>query len=154
MQAPYLQIAFVCDSIPKDGKMPVKELVRKISAKGETKTIPSFPISVTLFAAFVAGDYNGKAILGVEIIAPDGESAASVPNSEIEFQESLNHLVHVTMLIEDVLIQKTGIYWCNVKLNGNLVARIPLEVSYQQRLQPQQQTSHSKKHSREEFHVS
>ena len=40
MQAPYLYVAFACNSIPEDGKMPVEKLGAMVTIQGNQKKCP------------------------------------------------------------------------------------------------------------------
>ena len=50
MQAPYLHVAFVCESIPEDGEMSIKDLLGKINVEGDTEKMVPFTLpSLILF---------------------------------------------------------------------------------------------------------
>lgn len=132
MKGPYLFIAFACRSIPQDGKMPVENLPGKINVEGSTETMPPFTLTFTLFMGFTAGEYTGKAKVDIQPLTPSNEELPPMASLDVEFQEPLNHRVHVKVLIEDLVIQQRGIYWFDVTLNKSPMARIPVEVSYRQ----------------------
>lgn len=145
MRAPYLYIAFACESIPEDGKVPIKRLQGKVTGVGDQKTMPPSQLTFTLFMGFVAGEYTGKAIIDIQPVSPSGQK---MPRQfeEVEFEQPLTHKISVSAIVEDFPIQESGVYWFDVKLNGNPVARIPLEVSYRQRKRTRkQQLPRSKK---------
>ncbi len=143
MQAPYLHIAFVCGSIPEDGKMPVEGLPNRVDVEGDTKKMSPFKLPIILFIGFVAGEYTGKAVISIQPVSPN-EDTLPPHYSEVEFQESLNHRVYVSVKVEEFPVQQPGIYWFDVKLNGNPMARVPLEISYRRRM-PKKPPSRRKK---------
>lgn len=132
MKGPYLFIAFACDSIPQDGRMPVENLSGKINVEGSAETMPPFPLTFTLFLGFTAGEYTGKAKVDIQPFTPSNEKLPPMPSMNVEFQEPLNHQVHINVLIEDLAIKQQGIYWFDVTVNKSPMARIPVEVSYRQ----------------------
>ena len=132
MKGPYLFIAFVCNSIPQDGRMPVEDLPGKINVEGSAETMPPFPLTFTLFLGFTAGEYTGKAEVDIQPFTPSNEELPPIDSLDIEFQEPLNHRVYLQVSIEDLRIKQQGIYWFDVKLNKALMTRIPVEVSYRQ----------------------
>ena len=136
MQAPYLQIAFVCDHIPQDGKMSVRDLPGKITVKGFSEKMPVLKTTLTVFVGFIAGEYTGKAKLRIRPFSPSGKILDSLPFSEIEFQKSLSHRVTASIAIEDLSLPEAGLYWLDVLLNEEVAARIPLEVEYRQETLP------------------
>ena len=130
MEAPYFYIGFIYDSMPADGKMSIEQLLCRIFVEDDPKTMPAFHAKFTVFAGFIAGEYTGKATIEMQPVTPSGTKLPSHGPKEGEFKEDLFHAVHVRFPVEDLLIEESGVYWFDVKLNGHLHARIPLEVVY------------------------
>lgn len=130
MQAPYFYIGFVYESMPEDGKMPIEQLLHRVFVEGDTETMPPVKANFTVFVGFIAGEYISKAIVEIQIVAPSGERLLPhSPSGEVEFRHPF-HPVHVRFPVENLPIEEPGVYWCNVKLNEDLKARIPFEVVY------------------------
>ena len=130
MQAPYFYIGFIYDSMPEDGKMPIEQLLLRIFVEDEPETMPAFPATFTVFAGFIAGEYTGKAKIEMQPVTPSGKKLPSHGPQEESFKPISFHLVHVRFPVNNLLIEEAGVYWFDVKLNGEVKARIPLEVDY------------------------
>ena len=85
MQALYLHIAFVCESIPEDGEMSIKDLLGKINVEGDTEKMVPYYIAVSYSFSSVenilgsstaantlTGDNNNNLTGGAEADSIDG----------------------------------------------------------------------------------
>ena len=131
MKGPHVFIAFACQSIPQDRKISIDNLLSKINVEGKEEVMPSFQLTFRLFLGFVAGEYNGRARIYIQAVSPSNKKLSQFP-CDLEFKASLNHQVHINVLVKDFEVAEQGVYWFDVNLDQVLMTRIPIEVVYQQ----------------------
>jgi hypothetical protein len=134
---PLLAAAVICEKVVTD-KENVATLVRIVDTlnvvpldapvAGSAVTTPLMSISpLALFISFKSGDAKGKRHLEVFAISPGGkkERIAESDTFFIGQEQGVNVTLHLAPPLGD-----PGLHWFDVRLDGALMAKVPLRVNH------------------------
>jgi hypothetical protein len=133
-KGPYLEAALLCEKILQEAG-DVKSLIRIIDRV--TRQVPvtdplsemqTFDWSMVLFVRFKSGQARGPMTLEIKIINPLGESPAPMKQT-ILFEGEEDRGVDLCIDLK-MKLQKSGLYWFVISLDGKEVTRIPFKVVY------------------------
>lgn len=131
---PYVAVAAFCDRVleEKDGVLSAIRLVDRVTATlagpGVPGTMPPIPVNLTLLIVLKSGAARGRHQLEIAPEAPSG--LALSPVSVPVLFEGEERGVNVVLNVGFQATQE-GLYWFSVRLEGQLLTRIPLRVVYQ-----------------------
>ncbi len=133
---PYVSLATFCEQVIED-KSGVLTIVRildqvTVSAHGEGASEdlpPGGSLNMTLVIGLKPGQARGKQTVQVTIEHPDG-SLHPGPDVPVHFTQGPTMGANLVLKMA-VTLSTTGVYWADVRVNGRLVTRVPLEVRYQ-----------------------
>jgi len=132
---PFLAAAFFCENIlqDNDGILSAVRIFDSFLIQLHADTpanIPSkeFPIRLDrhLLIMFKSGDAPGKHEISIKIIPPDG-SHRDAQTNQLEFTKSPHGggNLRCAVMLE---VSAPGLYWADVRLDGKLVTRMPLNI--------------------------
>jgi hypothetical protein len=136
---PYLMMAVLCERAIRevDEVVSVIRVVDKITntitGPSVRETLPAVPVTLTLVIMLRAGGASGPYTVKVGPEPPTGK-----PPEEQELpinftgppESGVNLIINFGMITS-----QEGFYWINVRLNDELLTRIPLQVEYKFTLQ-------------------
>jgi Family of unknown function (DUF6941) len=147
---PYLAAAFFCETVleDKDGALTPIRIIDQINILIPQNAPADFPseenrISVPAMAvlSFRTGDSPGNHTIRVVMESPTGKRnppfEQTLPFSEVK-HGGANIRLNMT-----VAVVNGGLFWADVFLDGNLVTRMPLQITVQREQQPESQTAPS-----------
>ena len=130
---PLLAVAVLCESVlvEQSALTSAIRILDRVTVTGESPTFVPGVVPVTLYVVFKSGDAIGRRTLEIDQRSPNQSKPVRISESEMEFTgeeqgaaAQIKHLLHVS---------QEGLYWFDVRLNGELRTRIPLRVLYQER---------------------
>jgi hypothetical protein len=133
---PYVNVAVFCEKTlqESDGVLSLIRIVDTINVQAVGPSAPDhlpdegIPLDTTLVIILKPGQAKGNQSLRVVMEHPSGERHDG-PEMSIPFsgagRTGVNVLLPVKMMLKDA-----GLYWADVFVNGRLVTRVPLEISY------------------------
>lgn len=134
---PYVQAALFCERAlqESDGVLSLMRIVDQINVQGQGPDAPtSFPegTAVPLQTTFVVmlkpGEARGTQSLRVDLEAPDG-TRQTLTETSLSFTGGPNNGQNMLLNL-NMGIDKMGLYWADVFVNGRLVTRVPLQITY------------------------
>ncbi|HXN05447.1 MAG TPA: hypothetical protein VN944_00110 [Nitrospiria bacterium] len=135
-QGPFLSAAFLCEKLLEE-KDTVKSAIRimdriiwaPILPPGSSNQMQPFPFQPCLFLRFKSGMTRGSRSLQVTLFKPNGEGAGSPMSLPLYFEgeEDRGVDVAINMLLN---IEMPGLYWIDIRLENQMVTRIPFRVIY------------------------
>lgn len=135
---PHLQLAALCEKhlVDKDNVVSLIRIIDRFIIAGTDESLPPTVLIFTLAVMFKAGNFRGRAEVGVEPLSPSmakmGEMKMSV-NFDAGDDQGVNILSQVKLEVTE-----EGLHWLIVSFAGEEYTRIPLRVVYQK--QPSIQT--------------
>ena len=130
LSGPHVQLATFCDMVIEDktGTLTVVRLVDRYTVSGTTPDMQPTPIKTTLAVSLKAGFMRQKAMLKVQPISPSGRELQALELS-ILFEGDERGLQFVFPI--QIVLDEDGLYWFDVKVDEQLLTRIPLRLLYQ-----------------------
>ena len=138
---PWVSMAVFCDQVIED-KQGVLSLIRvidrftvEISAAGIDlpQQLPPGMIKLTFVIGLKAGTAKGRCEIEIGLETPDGQTKP-VSSRSVSFaaqNQGANIVNKITMGVE-----QEGVYWFNVKADGRMLTRAPLEIQYIRSVKP------------------
>lgn len=132
-EGPYVQAATFCREILRedDGTISLIRMVDILthtkSGPGAPKEMPTLPVSTKAVIAFKSGGVSGEFTAKMEFISPSGKKI-----EEITQQFKLTGVGHGYNILANLSFEATeeGLYWLNVRVEDELVTRVPLQIRY------------------------
>lgn len=132
---PYLSAAVLCEKVlqEKDGVTSVIRIVDRLilTASGPIppEQMPAMTVQLTAFVAFKSGLAKGS--YTVKLVVKDEQGQPKGPEALLPIffegdDRGANLIVNMAFRVE-----KDGLYWFDVLLNGRLMTRMPLRIVYQ-----------------------
>lgn len=130
---PYLKAAVLCENVIED-KQGVLSLIRIVDRFVHTAVgadapleMPPFAVSAHLVIMLVSGEARGQNELQISINKPDGLTSGltTVP----VLWEGVDRGVNVNLQLSMVMTMQ-GLYWIEIRLESELLTRVPLRVVY------------------------
>lgn len=133
MAGPYVQLATFCDKVLQEGD-GVLSIIRAIdriiiTAQGDgvPQDLPQGNLQLTLVVALKADDAKGRHPVSLRIQQPSGvflpeRSMDAIFEGE---DRGVNLILHLQVEAME------GLYWFEVRVNDQLLTRVPLRVVYQ-----------------------
>jgi len=131
---PWLSVAVICEKalIEKDFTPSLVRIIDILTVESDAPEMPPGVLKFTLFMLFRGGPAVGTKTLEIRGISPSGKKL-------IEHQRELEFFGDERASIVDVQMQMSvtnqGLYWFEIRLDGNLETRVPLRVRYLQKPQ-------------------
>lgn len=136
---PYLQVAVLCEKhlIEQDGAISLIRIVDRFTVPGTEETLPPTILSFTVAVMFKAGNFRGRADIGIQ---PTSPSMVKMPeiNMPVQFDGDDERGVNLIGQVK-LEVREEGLHWLIVTLAGEEYTRIPLKIVYQK--QPSIRTS-------------
>lgn len=130
---PYLRAAVLCENVIED-KQGVLSLIRIVDrfqqvavGPGAPTEMPPLPVSVHLVLMFTSGEARGRSEIRLAIRKPDGlsQDLSTVP----VLWEGEDRGANINIQMNTVLTIE-GLYWIEVRLEDEMLTRVPLRVVY------------------------
>ncbi|HZV52104.1 MAG TPA: hypothetical protein VFD49_20360 [Candidatus Dormibacteraeota bacterium] len=134
---PYLSSAFLCERVleEKDGVLSAIRIVDRILVQGqappgaEAPPMPSVGIRLIALIALKNGPARGSRRLELIPKAPSGLKLPSV-SVPVLLEGDDDRGVNLRLQM-NLQAREEGIYWFDVRLDGELLTRMPLRIVYQ-----------------------
>jgi hypothetical protein len=128
---PHLQVATFCEKIleEKDGALTLVRMIDRLTHHGQEAEMQPFPFSLALAVVFKSGFMRGRATITVCPVSPTGKVLPALTH-QVHFEgdeRGAGLALHLTFVFEE-----EGLYWFDVRLNEELVTRVPMRILYQQ----------------------
>ncbi|MEN6370302.1 MAG: hypothetical protein ABFD77_11495 [Thermotogota bacterium] len=133
-RGPFLQAALLCERAlrEKDDVLSIIRIVDRWHVGMPPRKPEDPPYAATIPATGVimlkSGDYKGKKMLGLKIVAPDGV-VSDLAGMPLLF-EGDERGVNVVMTV-NIQAQKEGLYWIDVYLDDDLQTRIAFRIMFE-----------------------
>ena len=129
---PYLTAALICEKVLRetDGVLTPVRIIDKFFVNGSTEQMQPVTLTFSILILLKAGDYRGRAAVAVHPTSPTGKELQALTFS-IHFEGDNDRGVAI-IAPTGLQVDEEGLYWFDVKRDGQLVSRIPLRVVYQQ----------------------
>ena len=144
LSGPYVTAAAICNDVieAKDGTLSAIRLIDVITLKLSKPTDPntpfSVPVPVTLLIALKSGMAKGKKVLSISLVSPEGKVFPSNQTFPLVLEGDENG---ANVIIKtEVITNKDGLFWFDIRLDGQLLSRQPLRVKFEW-LQPDKSSS-------------
>ena len=144
LNGPHITAAAICQDVieAKDGTLSAIRLIDVITLNLGKPTDPNTPFSVsvpvTLLIALKSGQAKGKKLLSIALVDPKGVVFPSNQTFPLVL-EGDEHGANVVIRTE-VITNKDGLFWFDIRLDGQLLSRQPLRVKFEW-LQPDKSSS-------------
>jgi hypothetical protein len=131
---PWLAVAAICEKalIEQDRTPSVIRIIDTITVESDAPEMPPGVTKFTLFLMFRGGPAVGMKTIGIVGLSPSGKQLV---NHEREIELLGDELSSIVDVLMQVSVSEAGLYWFEIRLDGNLETRVPLRVRYQQRSQ-------------------
>ena len=129
---PYLQVAAICEKVlsESDGALSLIRMVDRFTVAGQAPEMTPTPFSFTIFLAFKAGHFRGKATVIITPTTPTGLQGQGLTLPVLfEGDDERGVVLRANM---NMLIVEDGRHWFDVSILDSVVTRIPMMVVYQQ----------------------
>ncbi len=132
-KGPYLRAAVLCENVIED-KQGVLSLIRVVDrfqhlavGSDAPAEMPPLPVSVHLVLIFASGEAHGRGEIRLAVQKPDGlsQDLSTVP----VLWEGEDRGANINLQLNMVLTIE-GLYWIEVRLENELLTRVPLRVVY------------------------
>jgi hypothetical protein len=139
---PYLIMAVLCEKALREADEAVSiirvadKITNTIIDPVRPETLPAVPVNLNLVIMLRAGGASGPYTVKIRPEPPMGTppEEQELPISFTDVPESgVNLIINFGMITSH-----EGLYWINVRLNDDLLTRIPLQVEYSFRQQTDQ----------------
>lgn len=131
---PFLSMAFFCDRVieGKDNVLSAIRIVDRwmhvIQGSEAPKDMPPVAVNLSLLIGFKSGTARGSHTLLVQSEQPSGIKGAALSFPVLFEGEDRGMNLNLQMAFQ---AEVEGLYWFDVKIDDQLVTRIPLRVVYQ-----------------------
>jgi hypothetical protein len=138
-RGPWVQTALFCEKVleDKEGVLSLIRVVDRVNrfAMGPASTgqMEPFDYQLMLVIALKPGEATGSATLEIGMQSPDGLTHPG-PQVSVLFEGPDRGVAAV--LPTQFRFDQVGLYWFNVRCDGDLLSRIPLRVVYQRSSTP------------------
>jgi hypothetical protein len=131
LSRPYLQVAALCEKHleEKDGAISLIRIIDRFTVPGTDDVMPPTILSFTIVVMFKAGNFRGRAEIGIEPIQPSNTPMPEMKLT-VQFRGEEEHGVNMMGLVK-LQVTEEGLHWLIVKLEGEEYTRIPMRVVYQ-----------------------
>lgn len=132
-RGPYVQIAAFCERVlaETDGVLSLVRVVDVITHSEHgplaPQEMPEVHYPLNMLIVFKAGSVRGRHEVTVTPELPSGEALPPVTISILFEGEGRGALVRSQL---DMPFRMEGLYWFNVRFDGQVITRMPLEVRY------------------------
>jgi hypothetical protein len=132
---PFLQMAVFCEKVlqEKDGVMSairiVDRFIQVVPPANVQGMIPPSRLDLSIVVAIKSGDVSRKAELKIIPRAPSGEELPGFSGQVLLEGDDRGVNIVVRYLFEG---KEEGIYWFDVKLDGQLLTKMPLRIIHQE----------------------
>ena len=130
---PYIKAALFCEKVLKeaDGVLSLIRVVDRVAIRASGPNapaeIPKFAFETNAVILLTAGQGRGRHEVKFEPEQPDGQKKPPFSASVLLEGEERTANVVIKMKLK---LEMEGVYWFNVLLDDELLARIPLRVVY------------------------
>jgi hypothetical protein len=131
---PFVSVVAFCERVleEKDGTISAIRIIDQFNFQGQgpdaPDAIPEGGLPVTLLVALKAGKARGGQRVQIFLERPDG---TTLDGPEISVNFSPGESGGVNLILPMALpIVSAGLYWANVHVNGRLMSRAPMNVTY------------------------
>jgi hypothetical protein len=136
-QGPYLTMALFCEKVLREQDnvfsviRVIDRVIHTVSGPNAPASMPAAQVVLTALVAFRAGNApRGPHQLRLQMHLPD-KTPISDDKGELPFVFGEGANAGITVEIHlNVTVTTTGLHWCSVLLDGQLMTRIPLQIEY------------------------
>lgn len=131
---PYVNTAVFCERVlqEKDGVLSLIRIIDQmnipIPSSGLETGAPGPLVQPTLCVALKPGDARGRQTAQIVLEHPDTSRHEGPPIS-ISFTGGPNQGTNLVLPMP-IQVSSEGLYWADVLLNGRLMTRVPLQITY------------------------
>lgn len=137
-QGPHLTAALLCEKvlIEQDGVKSVVRIIdrfiRTAIGQNPPEEMPPFDVDLFLLVSLKSGRARGSHPLRIVIIKPPGGESNTVVNQTVLFEGEEDRGIDLINRMQ-LKIELEGIYWFEIYLHEDLLARTPLRVIYERK---------------------
>jgi len=134
---PWLQFAVICQTALTEttGQVSIVRIFDRMMLAGESPTMKSQIVQLTLVIAFKSGSYTGPGKVAIHPFTPSERAMPPIEVSALfEGQERGAQLI----LPIGFPVEEEGLYWFDISVNGLRYTRMPLRIMYQPMVLPGQ----------------
>jgi len=129
----HLSMAVFCEKVLReaDNVLSIIRVIDRFNVFGPTPEMKQpYPLPFTILVSFKSGILRGKQLLEIRPISPTGTEMQSFSFPMLfEGDDERGNAVIAPMTF---IAEAEGLYWFDVYLNGEVVTRMPLRITYQQ----------------------
>ena len=128
---PYLCTAVFCEKIltESDGVNSLVRIIDRFTISGEQPDMPASNIQLTICIFLKAGDFRGPAEVRIEPVSPSGHKYPEL-KFHVNFEGDNDRGIGLTVGLRTTF-KEAGLYWFDVRLDEQLITRMPLRLVYQ-----------------------
>ena len=128
---PYLAAALFCEKVLKeaDGVISLIRIVDRWTVVGPSEAMPATVIQTTLVLLMKSGIHRGSSQLTIAPFSPSGAALQEVKMST-HFEGDDDRGVGVIAPLA-FPVQEPGVYWFDIKIDGQTLTKVPLRVLHQ-----------------------
>lgn len=131
---PFLQMAVICQHVleEKDGVLSAIRVVDRFTIDGGPSDPPEMkPTTVLLTALIVlkAGEATGSATVSLQPEGPDGIKRPRIELPVLFEGQDRGVALHLNLALD---VRQAGLYWIDVRVDGQLFTRMPVRILYRQ----------------------
>lgn len=135
-QGPFVLFAVLCQRAQQDqyGALSIINVLEQLvvgpgeRAEQAPETMPSFRFQANLAVCLASGWRTGTGSLSILPVRPSGETLDAV-DQIVEFRGGDHRVTMISNVSMDMT--EEGIYWFEVRVDGQRLTQIPLRVSYE-----------------------
>ncbi|GIU73726.1 MAG: hypothetical protein KatS3mg004_0813 [Bryobacteraceae bacterium] len=127
---PYLAYAVICERVltETDGTISLIRIIDRFTIRGPSPSLAPTVVSFWLAILFRRGFPRGVMKLTLQPTTPSGKTVAAMEIA-LHFEGDEEHGCQAALPVQ-FLVEEDGLYWFDVRLEGQLITRIPLRIVY------------------------
>lgn len=131
LSRPYLQVAALCEKHleEKDGVISLIRIIDRFTIPGTDDVMPPTILAFTIAVMFKAGNFRGRAEIGVQPISPSNTLMPEIKLT-VQFRGEEEGGVNMMGLVK-LQVTEEGLHWLVITLEGEEYTRVPMRVVYQ-----------------------
>jgi hypothetical protein len=131
---PWIAVATICERalIENDKTASVVRIIDTITVEADSSEMPPGIAKVTLFVMFRGGPAIGTKRFTLTGLSPSGETIITESRDVQLLGEEHASILNIQL---QTLVSEVGLYWFEIRLDGNLETRVPLRGRYRRKSQ-------------------
>jgi hypothetical protein len=129
---PWLAVAAICEKalVEKDRTPSVIRIIDTLTVESDEPKMPAGMLRFTLFLMFRGGPATGTKSLKISGLAPSGKEIVNHEHQLRLLGDEHSSILDIAMQMS---VSDEGLYWFEIRLDGNLETRVPLRVRHRKR---------------------